>query len=218
MSTVTRAANKSATVSTKTAAKSKPASKPTASKGVQQELAKYKSQVDAISSTQLIAVLQLDGTIVSANENFCKRFGYASSDLVGLHHRILLENGQRAKSDSDELWSKLASGLSVSVELQYVDRSGSTLWLNGTYSPTFDADSKPNGVLFLATDASNARLMQIELDDLRVRAQIMNMTSIVSEADLKGDIISINEKFRYRKEQGIHALLPLWTCDQPRSI
>jgi methyl-accepting chemotaxis protein len=39
-----------------------------------------------------------------------------------------------------------------------------------------------------------ARLKDVEAE-LKVRTDIMNVTSIVSEADKKGDILSINEKF-----------------------
>lgn len=39
-----------------------------------------------------------------------------------------------------------------------------------------------------------ARLDQVEAE-LKVRSDIMNLTSIVSEADKKGDILSVNEKF-----------------------
>ena len=40
----------------------------------------------------------------------------------------------------------------------------------------------------------NRRITELEAE-LKVRTDIMNMTSIVSEADKKGDIVSINEKF-----------------------
>ena len=43
-------------------------------------------------------------------------------------------------------------------------------------------------------DEINLRLATLE-DELKVRTDIMNLTSIVSEADKKGDILSINEKF-----------------------
>ena len=39
-----------------------------------------------------------------------------------------------------------------------------------------------------------ARLAEVEAE-LKVRTDIMNVTSIVSEADKKGDILSVNEKF-----------------------
>ena len=45
-----------------------------------------------------------------------------------------------------------------------------------------------------ALQAVQAKLVEIE-SELKVRTDIMNVTSIVSEADKKGDIVSINEKF-----------------------
>ncbi len=42
--------------------------------------------------------------------------------------------------------------------------------------------------------ATKARLAEVEAE-LKVRTEIMNITSIVSEADKKGDILSVNEKF-----------------------
>ncbi len=48
------------------------------------------------------------------------------------------------------------------------------------------------------------RLAEVE-SELKVRTEIMNVTSIVSEADKKGDIVAINEKFievsKYRREE-----------------
>jgi len=43
-------------------------------------------------------------------------------------------------------------------------------------------------------DEINRRIAELEVE-LKVRTDIMNMTSIVSESDKKGDILSINEKF-----------------------
>jgi len=43
-------------------------------------------------------------------------------------------------------------------------------------------------------EQTRARLAEVEAE-LRVRTDIMNVTSIVSEADKKGDIVSVNDKF-----------------------
>jgi methyl-accepting chemotaxis protein len=49
-----------------------------------------------------------------------------------------------------------------------------------------------------------ARLADVE-SELKVRTDIMNVTSIVSEADKKGDILSVNDKFievsKYSKKE-----------------
>ena len=42
--------------------------------------------------------------------------------------------------------------------------------------------------------ALEQRIAELEAE-LKVRTDIMNITSIVSEADKKGDIVSINDKF-----------------------
>ena len=46
----------------------------------------------------------------------------------------------------------------------------------------------------VALAATKARLAEVEAE-LKVRTDIMNITSIVSEADKKGDILTVNEKF-----------------------
>lgn len=53
--------------------------------------------------------------------------------------------------------------------------------------------------------ASEKASLASQINELSVRVDIMNMTSIVSESDLKGDILSVNDKFieisKYSKEE-----------------
>ncbi len=71
-------------------------------------------------------------------------------------------------------------------------------------------------------EQTQARLREVETE-LKVRTDIMNVTSIVSEADKKGDILSINDKFievsKYSREELIGA--PHNTTrhpDMPKSV
>jgi methyl-accepting chemotaxis protein len=52
----------------------------------------------------------------------------------------------------------------------------------------------------------NARLTEVETE-LQVRTDIMNVTSIVSEADKKGDILNVNEKFIAVSKYSRHELI-----------
>lgn len=64
---------------------------------------------------------------------------------------------------------------------------------------------QPVRVVEIVTDLTAERSAAEELAELRVRADMTNLTSIVSESDLKGTILNINEKFtqvsQYNREE-----------------
>ena len=71
-------------------------------------------------------------------------------------------------------------------------------------SDALDQQSRARAAAEAALADMKARLDAVE-SELKVRTDIMNETSIVSEADKKGDILSINEKFievsKYSREE-----------------
>ena len=46
------------------------------------------SQLAAISRAQAVIEFNLDGTIITANENFCRAMGYGLDEIKGRHHRM----------------------------------------------------------------------------------------------------------------------------------
>jgi len=67
-----------------------------------------------------------------------------------------------------------------------------------------DEHSRARAEAEAAMAALRSRLNEVE-SELKVRTDIMNVTSIVSESDKKGDILSVNEKFievsKYRRDE-----------------
>ena len=45
----------------------------------------------AISASQAVIEFDLNGNVLSANENFCKALGYAASEIVGKHHSMFCD-------------------------------------------------------------------------------------------------------------------------------
>jgi methyl-accepting chemotaxis protein len=70
-----------------------------------------------------------------------------------------------------------------------------------------DAEHRQQQAQLLAQQAElQARLAAVE-SELKVRTDIMNLTSIVSEADKKGDILNVNEKFLEVSKYPRHELI-----------
>jgi len=169
------------------------------------ELADLRGQLEAINKVQAVIEFELDGTIITANENFLKTLGYRLEEIQGQHHSLFVEPAYRASNDYKQFWNDLAAGRVQAAEYKRIGKGGKEVWVQASYNPIFGADGKPFKVVKFATDTTAQHKLIEEVAELRVRAEITNQTSIVSEADLKGDILSINEKFievsKYSREE-----------------
>lgn len=47
--------------------------------------------LSAMSKSQAIIEFDLNGTILTANTNFCAALGYELSEIVGRHHRMFVD-------------------------------------------------------------------------------------------------------------------------------
>lgn len=169
-----------------------------ATEGVQ-NLEEMKSLSEALSRSQAIIEFSTSGKIISANENFLNTFGYSLDEVVGQHHSMFCDSDHAKSLEYAQFWKKIAKGEFESGEFKRLGKNGKEVWIIGSYNPILDADGKPYKVVKFATDITASRT------ELQVRTDIMNLTSIVSESDLKGDILNVNEKFievsKYRRDE-----------------
>ncbi len=114
------------------------------------------SQLDAISRSQAVIEFELDGTIITANENFCSAMGYALDEIKGKHHRMFVEPSYGASREYAEFWAKLGRGESESAEFKRFGKGGKEVWIQASYNPIFDPNGKPYKVVKYATDATQA--------------------------------------------------------------
>lgn len=156
-------------------------------------------KVEAMNRSQAIIEFNLDGSILTANDNFLKTTGYSLDEVVGKHHRMFCDPTVSGAPEYKQFWEKLAQGEFQAGEYQRVHKSSREIWLMASYNPVLDDAGKPYKVIKFAMDITQAKV------ELKTRIDIMNVTSIVSEADLKGNILNVNEKFlevsKYSKEE-----------------
>jgi methyl-accepting chemotaxis protein len=70
----------------------------------------YQGQIDAIGRVQAVIEFELDGTIVTANDNFLRTLGYRLDEIQGKHHSMFVEPSFRATAEYQKFWAELAAG------------------------------------------------------------------------------------------------------------
>ena len=94
----------------------------------EQNNADFQGQIGAISKSQMVIEYNLDGTIVTANDNFLQTMGYSLEKTVGKHHQMFVET-EHAQSDKYRMfWEKLNRGQFVSAELSRRAKGGKEVW------------------------------------------------------------------------------------------
>jgi methyl-accepting chemotaxis protein len=147
---------------------------------------------EALDRVQAIIEFDLDGTVVSANDNFLRIFGYELDEVVGKHHRMFCDPDY-VKSDAyAEFWEILGRGEFHEAEFKRLAKGGEEIWLRASYNPVFDKGGKAIRVVKFATDVTASKLKTAELEG-KVRA--IERAQAVIEFDLDGTVIRANENF-----------------------
>jgi methyl-accepting chemotaxis protein len=144
--------------------------------------ADHAGQIAAISRVQAVIEFNLDGTIITANENFLGVMGYRLEEVAGKHHRMFVDPVEANKGEYEEFWKKLRAGQFVAAEFMRVAKGGRQVWIQASYNPVLNADGKPFKVVKFATDITERKRSEAILQDLK--ASLIKMAN----GDLGGRI------------------------------
>lgn len=147
---------------------------------------------EALDRSQAIIEFNLDGTVVTANENFCEVMGYPLEDLAGKHHRIFCEEDYAASQDYEDFWKKLREGQSFESVFKRLAKDGSEVWLQASYNPVRDESGTIVRVVKFATDITESKERNAELQGMM---EAINRAQAVIVFDLEGTVLDANENF-----------------------
>jgi methyl-accepting chemotaxis protein len=150
------------------------------------------NQLQALGRSLLVIEFALDGTILSANENFLNDLGYTAEEVVGRHHRIFCEPTEVASPAYAAFWSKLGRGEFDAGVYKRLRKDGRVVWIQATYNPIFDQSGKAIKVVKIATDITESRLAAA---DAASRIEALGRSQGVIEFTLDGTILDANDNF-----------------------
>jgi methyl-accepting chemotaxis protein len=149
-------------------------------------------KIAAMSRAQAMIEFNMDGTIVTANENFLNAMGYSLPEVQGKHHSMFVTPADRDSSAYREFWARLNHGDYQAAEYKRIGKGGKEVWILATYNPILNEAGKPFKVVKFATDVT-AQKLSIADNDGQIAA--IGKSQAVIEFNMDGTIRSANQNF-----------------------
>lgn len=157
-----------------------------------QEQQEAKWQLGALSQSQAIIEFKVDGTILSANDNFLEAMGYQLADIQGRHHRIFMPTEDAETQEYRNFWSELADGRFFSGEFRRKNRQGEDVWIQASYNPIRNDSGEVIKVIKFASDITAKKIQSM---DYQGKIQAIGRSQAVIEFTPEGNIITANDNF-----------------------
>jgi PAS domain S-box-containing protein len=169
----------------------------------------------ALDQHAIVAITDVQGTIIYVNEKFCAISKYSKEELIGQNHRIL-NSGHHSKDFFKLMYQNIANGKVWHDEIKNQAKDGSIYWVDTTIVPFVGANGKPRQYLAIraditerkrAEDAFKESLLATEsaLRELADQKFALDQHAIVAITDVQGTITYVNEKFcaisKYSREE-----------------
>ncbi len=150
------------------------------------------AQAIAISKSQAVIEFKLDGTIITANQNFLDAVGYTLGEIKGRHHGMFVAPAERDSAAYREFWARLNRGEYQAAQYKRFGKGGREIWIQASYNPILDAAGKPAGVIKFATDITAQKIRGME-DAGKIAA--IDRAQAVIEFNMDGTIVTANDNF-----------------------
>src|SRR5467141_2923127 len=118
-------------------------------------------QIAAIGKSQAVIEFNMDGSILTANENFLHALGYSLGEIQGKHHSMFVDASDRDGAAYREFWANLNAGLYQAGEFKRIGKGGKEIWIQASYNPILDLNGKPFKVVKYATDVTRQVLVRM---------------------------------------------------------
>ncbi len=150
------------------------------------------AKVNAIMRSQAVIEFSLDGTILTANENFLSAMGYRLEEIAGQHHAMFCDPQFSQSAEYKSFWASLGRGEFQSAVYRRLAKGGREVWIQASYNPVFDRSGKPIGVIKFATDITAQKQQSA---DHEAQIEAISRVQAVIAFGLDGTITTANPNF-----------------------
>jgi methyl-accepting chemotaxis protein len=111
-------------------------------------------KLDAIGKSQAVIEFDLQGNVLTANQNFLRTVGYTAEEIIGKHHSMFCDKELIVSAAYRNFWADLGEGKFQSNRFRRIGKHGAEVWIQATYNPILDINGKPYKVVKYAIDVT----------------------------------------------------------------
>jgi methyl-accepting chemotaxis protein len=141
-----------------------------------------KAILAAIDRSYAYIEFDINGHVLTANQNFLKVMDYRLEDIVGKHHRMFVDPAHAAESAYQQFWIDLQAGKPRNDVFKRVTHGGNEVWIQAVYAPVCDELGRVIKVVKIATDVTESvqasRMLNLSVEQAQA----------VTSAAMKGDL------------------------------
>jgi methyl-accepting chemotaxis protein len=152
------------------------------------------SKVEAIDRLQGVVEFKLDGTIITANDNFLKTFGYTLAEIKGKHHSMFVEPGYANSAEYREFWAKLSRGEYEVGQFKRLGKGDKEVWIRASYNPVTDLNGHLWKVVKFAVDVTKRKEENAALAgefEEGVKALVQALASSAQEMTMTAEALAV---------------------------
>jgi methyl-accepting chemotaxis protein len=146
-------------------------------------LAEYEAQAAAIHKSMAVIEFDLDGTVLTANDNFLNALGYSLAEIQGKHHSIFVDEKYRASQAYRDFWAKLNRGEYDAGEYRRIGKGGREVWIQASYNPIQTRDGTLLKVVKYATDITATVKMRDEMELFKPMVESAKVNLMLCDLD-----------------------------------
>lgn len=156
----------------------------------------YSGKILAISKSQAVIEFNMDGTVITANDNFLAALGYALSEIKGKHHSMFVEPDMVNTAEYKEFWQALGRGEYQAAEYKRIGKNKKIVWIQASYNPILDSNGKPIKVVKFATEVTERKFNFEEILRL-AECQAEHDLTVRIEKNYTGDYLKVQEALNH---------------------
>jgi len=164
-------------------------------KRAEEELKKFRIMVE--SAHDAIFFKDLESRYIIANNKTLETFGLPREKVIGKNDYEIMPNQEEARKNIEDDQVVFRTGKAKGITKHMTGVDGKKYWFQAVKVPHFDEEGKVVGLVGIARDITESKKAEraLQESERRYRNLVETMHEFVSEIDMEGRILFVNEPF-----------------------